>query len=54
VVITLKRLPHPYENFIETLNITTMNVDLEFDELCNTLLQEDRWRKYFSSVGCGA
>jgi hypothetical protein len=38
VVITLKNLPCAYEHFIETLNITTTNVDLNFDELCNILL----------------
>jgi hypothetical protein len=49
VVITLKILPRAYEHFIETLNITTMNVDLKFDELCNMLLQQDRWKKQFGS-----
>jgi len=33
VVITLKVLPRAYEHFIETLNITTTNVDTKFDEL---------------------
>ena len=49
VVITLKSLPRSYEHFIETLNITSTNVDLKFDELCNRLLQQDRWRKQFGS-----
>jgi hypothetical protein len=38
VVITLKSLSCAYEHFIETLNITSINVDLKFDELCNKLL----------------
>jgi hypothetical protein len=45
VVITLKILPHAYEHFIGTLNITSTNVDLKFDELFNKLLQQDRWKK---------
>jgi hypothetical protein len=49
VVITLKSLPRAYEHFIETLNITSTNVDLKFDELCNKLLQQDRWKKQFGS-----
>jgi hypothetical protein len=49
VVIMLKSLPHAYEHFIETLNITTTNVDLKFEELCNKLLQQDRWKKQFGS-----
>ena len=44
VVITLKSLPKPYEHFIETLNITSTNVDLKFPELCTKLLQQDRWK----------
>jgi hypothetical protein len=48
VVIKLKSLPCVYKHFIETLNMTTMNVDQKFttmnvdqkfNELCNTLLQ---------------
>ena len=39
VVITLKSLPSSYEHFIETLNITSTNVDLKFPELCTKLLQ---------------
>jgi hypothetical protein len=38
VVITLKSLLRAYDHFIETLNITSTNVDLKFDELCNKLL----------------
>lgn len=49
VVITLKSLPRSYEHFIETLNITSTNVDLKFDELCNKLLQQARWRQQFGS-----
>ena len=45
VVITLKSLPHAYENCIETLNITSINVDLKFDELYDKLLQQNRWKK---------
>ena len=45
VVITLKSLPRAYEHFIETLNITATNIDLKFGELCNKLLQQDRWKK---------
>jgi hypothetical protein len=49
VVITLKSLPRAYEHFIETLNITSTNVDLNLCELCNKLLQQDRWKKQFGS-----
>ena len=49
VVITLKSLPRAYEDFIETLNITATNIDLKFGELCNKLLQQDRWKKQFGS-----
>ena len=49
MVITLKILPRAFEHFIETLNITTTNVDLKFEGLCNKLLQQDRWKKQFSS-----
>jgi hypothetical protein len=45
LVIMLKILPHAYEHFIETLNIASTNVDLKFDELCNMILQPDRWKK---------
>ena len=44
VVITLKSLPTSYEHFIETLNITSTNVDLKFPELCTKLLQQDCWK----------
>ena len=37
-VIMLKSLPHVYENFIETLNITTTNVDVLFEKLWNKVL----------------
>eukprot|EP00253_Pinus_taeda_P007025 PITA_07025 len=49
VVITLKSLPQSYEHFIETLNITTTNVDLKFPELCTKLMQQDRWKQQFGS-----
>ena len=49
VVITLKKLPLAYEHFIETLYITSMSVDLKFDELCNKFLQQDKWKKQFGS-----
>lgn len=45
VVIMLKSLLGSYEHLIETLNITSTNVDLKFDDLCNKLLQQDRWKK---------
>jgi hypothetical protein len=45
MVITLKSLPCAYEYFIETLNITSTNVDLKFDELCNKLLQREMEEK---------
>jgi hypothetical protein len=45
VVIIVKILPLAYEHFIETLNITTMNVDQIFDELCNIILQHDIEKK---------
>jgi hypothetical protein len=38
VVITLNSLPRFYEHFIETLNITAIDVDLKFGELSNNLL----------------
>jgi hypothetical protein len=44
----MKSLPRAYEHFIETLNITTTNVDLKFDELCNTLLYKDMEEKLCS------
>lgn len=49
VVITLKSLPWDYENFIETLNITSTNVDLKFKELYDKLLQQDKWKTQFGS-----
>jgi hypothetical protein len=39
VVITLNNLPRSYEHFIETLNIIATDVDLNFGELSNKLLQ---------------
>jgi len=53
VVITLKSLPRAYEHFIETLNITSTNVDLKFEDLCTKLLQQDRWKKQFGGEGEG-
>jgi hypothetical protein len=47
VVITLNSLLGSYENFIDTLNITSTYVDLNFGELSNKLLQQDRWKKQF-------
>jgi hypothetical protein len=49
VVITLNSLPGSYEHFIETLNITTTDIDLKFGELSNKLLQQDRWKKQFGN-----
>lgn len=49
VVITLKSLPSLYEHFIETINITSTDVDLKFSDLCNKLLQQNRWRQQFGS-----
>jgi len=49
LVIMLKNLPHAYQHFIETLNITAMDVDLKFGELCNNLLQYDICKKQFGS-----
>lgn len=49
VVITLKILPHAYEHFIESPNITSTDIDLKFGELCNKLLQQDRWKNQFGS-----
>jgi hypothetical protein len=49
LVVTLKILPHAYDKFIETLNIVTTDVDLKFGELCNNILQQDRWKKQFGS-----
>jgi len=43
-----KRLPHAYKHFIETLNITSMNFELKFDEIYNKLLQQHTWNKQFS------
>jgi hypothetical protein len=47
VVITLNILPGSYKHFIETLNITAIDIDLNFRELSNKLLQQDRWKKQF-------
>lgn len=49
VVITLKSLPKSYEHFVETLNITSTDVDLKFADLCTKLLQQDQWKKQFDS-----
>lgn len=49
VVITLKSLLHPYEHFIEMLNITATNVDLTFPDLYNKLLQQNRWKQQFGT-----
>lgn len=49
VLIMLKILPRSYDHFIEPLNITSTNVDLKFDELCNKLLQQHKWKKQFGS-----
>ena len=49
VVITLNFLPHAYEHFIETLNITSTDVDLKFGELCNKFSQQDKWNTQFGS-----
>lgn len=38
VVITLKSLPKSYKHFVETLNITSIGVDLKFADLCTKLL----------------
>jgi len=54
VVITLKSLPKSYEHFIETLNITSTNVDLKFPVLCTKLLQQDRWKQQFGSDASSA
>jgi len=47
-IITLKNLPSCFENFIETLNVTS-NDELMFDQLSNKLVQKDRWRKQFEN-----
>ena len=44
VVITMKILLCAYDHFIETLNIISMDFDMNFDELCNKILQQDRWK----------
>lgn len=49
VVITLKSLPRSYKHFIDTLNISSTSVDLKFPDLCNKLLQQDRWKQQFGS-----
>eukprot|EP00253_Pinus_taeda_P022033 PITA_22033 len=54
VVITLKSLPKSYEHFIETLKITSTNVDLKFPELCTKLMQQDRWKQQFGSGATSA
>jgi hypothetical protein len=49
VLIMMNNLLGSYENFNETLNITTTDVDLKFGEISNNLLQQDRWKKQFGS-----
>jgi hypothetical protein len=49
VVITLKSLSSSYANFIETLNITSTDKDLTFEQLSTKLLQQDRWKKQFGN-----
>lgn len=49
VAITLKSLPRAYEHYIKTLNIKATDVDFKFGELCNKLLQQDRWKKQFGN-----
>ncbi|XP_059069432.1 uncharacterized protein LOC131859546 [Cryptomeria japonica] len=49
VVITLKCLPRSYDHFIDTLNISSTSVDLKFLDLCNKLLQQNRWKQQFGS-----
>lgn len=49
VVITLKSLPKSYEHFFETLNISSMGVDLMFIDLYTLLLQQDRWKQQFGN-----
>ena len=49
VVITLRSLPKSYEHFIETLNITSSSVDLQFTDLCTLLLEQDWWKQQFGS-----
>jgi len=49
VVIALKILPCSYEHFIKTLDVTATYVDLKFGEICNKILQKDRWKKQFGS-----
>lgn len=44
VVITLKSLATSYKHLIDTLNISSTSVDLKFPDLCNKLLQQDRWK----------
>jgi hypothetical protein len=41
-VINLKSLPSSYADFIETLNITSTNKKLAFEQLSTKLLQQDR------------
>ena len=41
-------------DLIETLNITSTNVDLKFPELCTKLLQQDRWKQQFGSDASSA
>lgn len=45
VILTL------YENFAETLNITSKDTDLTFEQLGNKILQKDTWKKQFGSNG---
>ena len=47
VVIILKSLPTSLEHFIETLNISSIDVDLKFEDLSTNSLQQDRCKKEF-------
>lgn len=49
VVITLKSLPASFENFIKTLNITSVDVDPNSKDLGTMLSQQDRWKMKFRS-----
>jgi hypothetical protein len=49
VVITLKHLSSSYANLIETLNITSIDKDLTFEQLSTKLLQQSRWKKQFGN-----
>ena len=49
VVITLQSLPKSYEHFIETLNITSIGVDLKFTDLYTLPLWQDWSKQQFDS-----